>query len=148
MDAEQENQYSESFIQKQSNFRGSAKIDLRHLNFDSDTSYLDPKNITRLVQIFELEDCLRLELEHRIPAVISDDVLQHSLNTSGFNRNDLFTPGIPPKLEFPAQIALKCLHGKHRIAAAREFLEPLEKWWTVDLYSNGTCLFHGNRHHC
>ncbi|KAL2048962.1 hypothetical protein ABVK25_010815 [Lepraria finkii] len=140
MDAEQENQYSESFVEKQSNFRGSAKIHLRHLNYDSDTSFLDPKNVARLVQIFELEGCLRLDLEHHIPAVIGNDVLQHSLNASGVNRNDLFTPGIPPTLDFPAQVALTCLHGKHLIAAAQEFVEPLDKWWTVDLYSDGLSL--------
>ncbi|KAL5331286.1 hypothetical protein ACEPPN_000816 [Leptodophora sp. 'Broadleaf-Isolate-01'] len=39
-----------------------------------------------------------------------------------------------PMLKFPTSCQLECLHGRHRIEAAREFLLPTDRWWVVDLY--------------
>ena len=125
------------FTERKGNFRGSAKINLKHLTFD-DTSYLDPKNIDRLEKNFELEGCLRLDLEHHIPAIINDSVLRESLQKSHIVNGDLLQQNLPPKLDLPPDENLRCLHGKHRIAAAKKFLYlPADKWWVVDLYSDG-----------
>lgn len=55
-------------------FCGSYRISLRHLKPEDDSStsrQLDSKNVARLIKIFELEECLRLEPTHYIPAIIS-----------------------------------------------------------------------------
>ena len=46
----------------------------------------------------------------------------------------------PPALRLPARHQLTCLHGRHRIQAARETLPPTEAWWTVDLYLAGISI--------
>ncbi|KAL5352248.1 hypothetical protein ACLOAV_002195 [Pseudogymnoascus australis] len=55
----------------------------------------------------------------------------------GKTADDLLTNNeVPdyPLLEFPTSFHLECLHGRHRIEAGREFLDPGNDWWTVDLY--------------
>ena len=42
-----------------------------------------------------------------------------------------------PLFEFPTGFQIECLHGQYRIDAAREFLDPGDDWWTVDLYLSG-----------
>ena len=127
----------ERFAERQSKFQGSAKIHLKHFDFFEDSEIpaalkLDDKNVGRLMQIFKLEGCKRLEPEHHIPALIEETVLEQSLVQSGLQLGSL--RDIPPVLELPDNYRLVCLHGKHRIAAANRFLLPGNKWWTVDLY--------------
>lgn len=141
----------ERYAQKQSRFYGSAKIHLKHLVFPqlSNALTLDAKNIERLTQIFRLEGCQRLDIEHHVPAVINDDILSQCLHHSGLGLENLRRQGSPPSLEFPENFTLECLHGKHRIAAAKDILLPGNKWWIVDLYSDGLskliCNFSSHR---
>ena len=102
-------------------FLGSAKIHLRYLLFNNN-SFLDPKNIKRLTQIFELKGCHQLEIEHRVPAIINDGVLWNCLVHSHITRVDILESSIPLTLELPASAQLTYLHSKHQIAAARAFL--------------------------
>lgn len=130
---------------KSSGFRGSARIHLKHLQFKepkdlSLSLHLDPKNVARLVKIFELEGCLRIEEEHRIPATINETVLQMVLSSSSLTNAELLTTGVPPELQLPQYTRLNCLHGRHRIAAAQQILLPGNKWWTVDLYTEGSSM--------
>ena len=65
---------------KFSSFRNNVKIYLKHLLFEEpkDVSlslHLNPKNVTRLIKIFELKNCLRLEKEHRVSTIINDAIL-------------------------------------------------------------------------
>ena len=128
---------------KLSNYRGTAKIHLKHLTFDSIDqkenliSHVDPKNVARLIQIFKIEGCLRLNEEHRIAAIISEGVLEKALKGSSLTQHRILAPGDPPQLKFDGVTTIRCLHGKHRIAAAKEVLVVGDKWWVVDLYSDG-----------
>jgi len=132
------------FGERQSKFRGSAKIKLKHLQFDS-SAFVDPKNVTRLTQIFELEGCHRLDVEHHVPAIIKEHLLQSSVALSNITAPDLMKNRVPPDLRLPTEVKLECLHGKHRIAAAQKFLYlPGDKWWTVDLYSDRRLPYKGS----
>ena len=138
--------------EKQSSFRGSAKIQLKHLSFDDDIdhmpnglySHLDPKNVDRLEEIFRLEGCQRLEEEHRIAATIDDQVLEEALGRSALTKASLVQQSDPPELKFEATTTLRCLNGKHRIAAAQRVLVVGDKWWIVDLYTSGQCFHEPN----
>ena len=124
------------FSDKQANFRGYASVDLKFLRFDCEGDlqvHLDEKNVCRLVQIFELEGCLRSEIEHHVPVVISDADLQAGLDRAHVAREELFS-SVPPLLDFPVGTRLRCLHGRHRLEAAWRHLMPGDKRWTVDLY--------------
>ncbi len=141
MDNEVENR---RFAERREHFRGSAKVHLRYLHFEqfeqqinvpSQAVFLDQKNIARLEKIFDIEGCLRLDPEHRIPVLIDDGDLKASLHQANLASAELFTSNIPPALPFPENYRLICLHGRHRIAAAQNFLLAGDKWWTVDFYS-------------
>lgn len=127
------------FAEKQAHFAGCAKVQFKHLTFDVNHSQptilaLDPKNVERLIQVFKLEGCLRLDIAHHIPAIVNAQTLRESLYQSQVPENTLHGRQNPPALRFPDNTYLLCLHGKHRIAAAREILLPGDTWWTVDLY--------------
>ncbi|KAL8939684.1 MAG: hypothetical protein Q9216_003224 [Gyalolechia sp. 2 TL-2023] len=129
----------------QSNFQGTAKVALRHLQFTESGQnpelHLDPKNIARLVQVFSIEGCHRLDPANHVPALISENVLSRCLQKNSLSKaNLLLQKRTPPDLKLDDDIVLSCLHGRHRIAAAQEVLLPIEKWWTVDLYSDSLDL--------
>ena len=121
-------------------FYGRAKVSLSNLRFEGDevagTRTLNPRNITRLRNIFELEGCLRLEPEHHVPAVIERSTLEAALRASTLQLQDLKS-GEPKPLTLPPGTALVCLHGRHRVEAAKQHFGPAEKWWVADLYSCG-----------
>lgn len=133
------------FIEQQTHFAGCAKVQFKHLTFDLNESQptsltIDAKNVERLIQIFKLEGCLRLDLAHHIPAIINAQTLRESLYRSQVPDSGLAARQNPPALFFSDNIHLLCLHGRHRIAAAKEILLPGNTWWTVDLYLDGQLI--------
>jgi len=61
-------------------FRDSVRIHLKHLLFEElkDVSlslHLNSKNVTRLIKVFELKNCLRLKKEHRVLIIINEAIL-------------------------------------------------------------------------
>lgn len=131
--------------ERREHFRGSAKVRLRHLTFEqhpdvqSQPTFLDQKNVARLEKVFSIEGCLRLDPEHRVPVILDDKDLERSLREANVANGELFNAKIPPTLSFPHGYSLRCLHGRHRIAAAQKFLLAGDKWWIVDIYSESTC---------
>ena len=124
---------------RQRHFRGRAKVKLNNLRFlkdDEGCREIDAKNVSRLVGVFGTQGCLRLEEENYVPACISDSTLDSALHQSALESQQLLAPNDPPFLELGDQ-QLTCLHGRHRIEAARLFLGPFEEWWIVDLYNDG-----------
>jgi hypothetical protein len=122
-------------------YKGTARIKLELLYFRQDESReLDRKHVEYLKQCFQKEGCRPLEVPHHIPAVIDQEQLDAAILASGISARDLLSnpPDGYPELVFPNKFQLECLHGRHRIQAAREFLSPRNKWWAVDLYLAGT----------
>jgi hypothetical protein len=119
-----------------SNSLGSARVNLRHLQF-SRRREPDEKNITRLGKLFGTgEGCDRFKKEHHIPAVIDNEVLDSALKRSRLSRADLIAP-VPPTLVLSNTRKLTCLCGWHRAEAVKRVLDPIDLWWTVDLYDSG-----------
>ncbi|THC88352.1 hypothetical protein EYZ11_012198 [Aspergillus tanneri] len=120
-------------------FRGHAKIGLEHLEFETPlygSRVFDPKNVNRLVRVFELEQCLRLEPAHHIAAIIDEEALQQAVTLSDVTQEQLTDASNLPWLFLPEGYRLSCLYGKHRIAAAKKFLLPGDRWWPVTLYGS------------
>lgn len=142
------NVHRTSFEVQQSYYRGSAKVKFVFLDFEKGNEeggrFLDPKNVQRLVQVYSYEGCKPLEPENRIPALVSQADLCGALANSQLSQGDLLRwRGLPPELRFHHGGVLRCLAGRHRIHAADVYIEdPLEKWWIVDLYLEGS----GNPH--
>ena len=121
-------------------YLGRAKILIHRLVFEADKSCevrpLDGKNVSRLHRIFELEGCSRLDPDNHVPTLIKRKVLADALGNGGSLDVSLGGCGEPSLLE--VEEPLVCLHGRHRLAAAKQyFFQPEQKWWIVDLYLDG-----------
>ena len=127
---------NETFKEKERAYLGSAKLALHKIEFVDNPANsarpLDPKNVNRLMSIFELEGCFRLEKRNRVPVLLSEENFARA-KTSG---KTFAKPGDPDWLLLDTSV--KCLHGRHRIAAANQVLGPGEKWWVVDIYREGS----------
>ncbi|KAJ4329997.1 hypothetical protein N0V95_010119 [Ascochyta clinopodiicola] len=128
--------------QKSSHFRGRAKVPLDFLHFSEHSPRdIDRGNVQRLMGVFREEGVKRLQNEHHIPAIVGKDDLLSAVQLSGVSLVDLLNSSqeSPPRLTFPDGYRLRCLHGKHRIEAAKKSacLQGQDRWWTVTLYSEG-----------
>jgi hypothetical protein len=126
--------------EKSASYLGSAKVRLSNLRFDSDLQTscraINESNVTRLEAVFALEGCLRLEPDHHVPAIIPAEILSKALADADLTPAELLTLKEPPFLDISDNFLL-CLHGQHRIEAARRFLGSYDDWWVTDLYSEG-----------
>lgn len=84
-------------------------------------------NIDRLLHRFDYEGCRRLDPLTWIPCKIKFSELQPLLSES-------FSSSDPREITLPDGFNLSCFQGKHRIAAARQWLAPNDIWWNFNLY--------------
>ena len=135
-------QYNDSNLEKERRlkFRGTVRVRLEALTFQwNEPRELDAKNVDHLKSCFQKDGCYRLVPQNRVPAIIDEGGFTTAILTSGLSERDLLSQqaaGIP-ELVLPDGFQLRCLHGKHRIQAARETLLPGDRWWTIDLYIAG-----------
>ncbi|TGO07234.1 hypothetical protein BTUL_0306g00130 [Botrytis tulipae] len=118
-------------------YRGIAWVRLENLNFPlKDSRELDRKNVERLKELFQKDTIRRLDSKNRIPAEIDEVDLNEAIRISDTSAESLMhnRDNNPPFLKFPSNYQLTCLHGRHRIVAAREILPSIDSWWAVDLY--------------
>jgi hypothetical protein len=122
-------------------YRGTACVRLEVLHFEP--RELSRKNVKRLKEVFQRDKIRRLEPRNHIPAVVDQSDLDNAIQASEISAESLLTnpDNDPPMLRFPEHYRLTCLHGRHRIQAARETLPPTDAWWTVDLYLAGMSIF-------
>ncbi|CAL8575817.1 hypothetical protein XPA_001720 [Xanthoria parietina] len=124
------------FYEKQKAYLGSIKYPLSYLEEESaavNPRQTDPKNIQRLLNIFRLEGCCRLEPRNRVPVLISEPQYERLINQlpdKGVQLRDCNVE--PPETTWAEKLV--CLHGKHRLEAARHYLGSGQKWWIIDLY--------------
>ncbi|CRK11298.1 hypothetical protein BN1708_010103 [Verticillium longisporum] len=111
-----------------SKLQGTAKVALDSLSFDP-LDQPDRDNVERLVKMFRIEGCNRLNPLHFVSGTVSADVLQTSLAYSNLTADDLRAP-TPPTLRLPPGALIECLHGKHRVTALRES-KCFYPWWPV-----------------
>ena len=122
--------------EKAAKCNGTARIRLEWLHFRD--NQLDDKHVQDLQSRFQ-KNCLRLDARNHIPAIIDQQHLDFALRISGIPEGMLSIDSQNefPELSFWAGYELECLHGKHRIQAAKQALLPPDMWWTVDLYRAG-----------
>ncbi|OBT39549.1 hypothetical protein VE00_09472 [Pseudogymnoascus sp. WSF 3629] len=129
--------------EKRLKFKGTAKISLDVLYFkQNQPRQLNLKHVEYLKECFQNEGCHRLPLCRHIPAKIDQWCLDATIKKSGVSARQLLSTAKRagettdyPKLIFPSDIQVECLHGRHRIEALKKSrLLPEDMWWTVDLY--------------
>ena len=125
---------------KERSFLGIARIPLDALDFNHELQkvhrVLSDRAVARLENIFEKEGCLRLQDENHISAVVDEDELVWALAVTGLERGNL--PRHPSGGDIPelGLMHVRCLHGLHRVNAAKRVLDGVDRWWTVRLYSS------------
>ena len=127
---------SKIYKERQQTYKGIARISLDVLYFQPDEHRnIDPKQVNFLKECFQKDRCRRLESKNYIEATIDEGSLDAALRKAGVSNRELLEES--PYLRFPRGFQLRCRHGQHRILAAREYLLPDDKWWTVELYTSG-----------
>lgn len=120
--------------------RGTARVRLEALQFPHQTREIDAKRVEYLEGCFREYGCRPLPKKNHICAVLDQDDLVAAMRASGVTLEELLSnpPDNYVELWFPDGYRLECLHGKHRIQAACDFLQrPSDRWWVVDLYISG-----------
>ena len=118
-----------------------ARFRLENLWFgDEWESHLDQNNVQRLRKVFLVQGCLPQTPVNYVQAVIPTEQIQRAIQASGTSEAAFKTPGeIIPELIFPSDYRVHCLHGRHRIAAAKlVFLSSIKRSWPVEIYDEGT----------
>lgn len=123
---------------------GVARIDLNKLRFDdaipNGHRESSKKIQVKLLNIFKLEGCQRMEQEHFVDALItqeclSDALVSHGKTIEAFKEScNLSYGSLHDVIWLKPTEPLRCLNGLHRIAAAKRFLNKNDRWWTVRLY--------------
>lgn len=131
-------------VRKAAYLLGIAKIDLDQLAFDiasPNGHRKESKKIqTKLINVFKLEGCRRLEQQHFIDALISRETLSAALQPHGKSIEsfrgsyDASDGSLRDVLRLRLSGPLQCLSGLHRVAAAKRYLNKNDRWWTVRLY--------------
>lgn len=125
---------------KRAKYRGSAQVSIEHLDFPHPCRHIDTKVIEQLIRDFEGEGCIKDT--NRIPAIIDDSVLRAGLKKLAMSAESFkaVSNSVPPWLDLERDVRIECLHGQHRILAAKKFLKSSKRWWIVDFYSSGQCI--------
>lgn len=93
---------------------------------------VDPSNIQRLINIFELEGCNTAEWP--VCVNLSQEQYRQITQCPETNQQSLNDQSWPlPSADF----LLTCIQGRHRIAAGRRFLPSDRYWWHAYLYLDG-----------
>lgn len=117
---------------RQSSLKCTAIVRMKAIKFLNNDQYardLDRKNIERIKRIFDTEGCFRLDRSNSIPVLADEDVFRQTINKAGLG------PGVGPYLNLDfGDDELLCLHGRHRLLAAYEYLPPMDQFWVVDIF--------------
>jgi len=115
-------------LEKNRRFWGCVKVPLDKLRREDSTRaprQLSEAGVTRLVDRFKREGCLRREAQHYVPALIScHDLLSNDFRVDAVGNASGDDPRDPPV--YCPQQPLVFLAGQHRLEAARRFLIPSE----------------------
>jgi hypothetical protein len=125
-------------MQRHIKYQGTAKVRLDEIGFNPPLPLnLDSKNVERLRRTFQDIGCCRFDTDNHVPGIVSQRSLIISLQRAGVSLESLRNAGEFPFLDFSAG-QLQALHGRHRVHVASTVLPPNDRWWTVDIYLDGS----------
>jgi hypothetical protein len=122
---------------------GTARANISSLEF-IEGRQIDDRIVKNLINVFQQERCRRYDPENYIPVLLTQANLRRVLRSSKLTKADLKRPahdGSLCLLKTAKNQMLRCLHGRHRIKAAEQFLPYDDRWWTIRIYlikSDGT----------
>lgn len=119
-------------------FLGSARFDINEILFAFHPTYdIDNDKLLDSNELISAE-YNRLAENNHVPAFITHAAFEKALTISHLNSASLARRNA---FDFPTLTTdgsgLKCLRGKHRLLVAKEFLPLDDRWWILDLYTQG-----------
>ena len=121
-------------------FIGIVQVKIDSIQFIKEIRQLDPKIIQYLTEVFSgLSNPLevtRCRPNHQIKAIVTPKELDELLQASQISEEALQKSRASvhyPELSLFGR-KLLCLHGQHRLHAAKNILPPDNWWWAVQLY--------------
>ncbi len=117
------------FREKSQTFRESFKIfldKLQHEKHRDNMRQFNKKNVSRLMNVFRAEDCLRRDIEHHMLTLI----FRFSLSKDLTQTDDILSESSL----FNSEQMIIYLHEKHHLKATWWFLIENDQWWIVNLY--------------
>lgn len=117
------------FREKSQTFRESFKISLdklQHEKHRDNVRQFNEKNVSRLMNVFRAENCLRRDIEHYMSTLIFRFSLSKDLTRTDnvFSESSLFN----------SEQMIIYLHERHHLKATQRFLIENDQWWIVNLY--------------
>lgn len=119
---------------------GTAKVSISQTQFNPPLPRdLDPKNLDRLRRVFRQNHCRRLDVDNHVPAIVSPHDLANALRKANISQQSLLTTDARqlPELVFWEGSYLGFMVVTLSRLDPAEVLPPANRWWTVDLYSDG-----------
>ena len=116
---------------------GFARVNMSSLSSIEGGRGIVPRVVKALQQTFTVEKCRRNDPSNYVTALVTATSLRKLLKASGFEERDLRAPledGLFPFLRLPTHVKLFCADGRQRLKAGEEFLDPSDRWWTVQVY--------------
>lgn len=128
----------EASSEKNLRFCGYARVGLEFLNFGlagtPARQDLVDSRVLRLLNIFRIDQCRRYDEANFTDGVVDAATLENALAPRALFREPPSDWDQLPRLE----VRIDCLNGKHRSAAAEEFLSDNDKWWIIRIHTKGT----------
>jgi hypothetical protein len=123
-------------VELNAKFRGSASIKIEVLHFPENGKTDNEKTTERLKKLFRKQKgCHDWEIFDRVPVVIEQRQIDEALARAGISSAQLLEARDGHiELDFPADVHLRCLRGRHRVLAAPGTLPLNGRRWTVDLF--------------
>ena len=115
-------------------FQGYARVKLENIDFDSGRD-LDDRQVKRLLHIFKQQGCQREDTTNAISILVAKTASGNGptqQDSSGSGVHSVVSAQLPH-----LNSKVLCLHGKHRIYAARKFLKNDDRWWTAKVFDTG-----------
>jgi len=124
---------------KDAKYLGTALVSIAHLTFPHPCRQIDRKVVEQLKRDFEGEGCLNEDISNGVPVMIDNEAFYKGLEKLAMNAGDFkaVPKTAPVRFQLDHGTRLECLHGQHRILAAKEFLSSVGSWWSADFYSTG-----------
>ena len=129
-------------VKKSRKYRSITRIRFQWLYFPwNELDEPDVENVERFKKTI-IQNCRQFDARNHILEIVSQSDLNNAIQIAESFTEALFNSASNdyPELVFPPGFRLECLHGRHRILAAKEALHSLNKWWTVDFYLFGMLL--------
>lgn len=109
--------------------RGYALVPIHGICYDT-AREIDETHVRKLIADYKVSGCKRFDSRNAVQVVVNG-LENNEWHTLSRNAND--APVINPH----GSVRMICIHGRHRLEAAKRHLPAVEGYWLAELYGPG-----------